>query len=547
MNPMEPVSSRFQSGRQPAGQEVWLLEESLYADEGLELWQGQYESAPATLLFLNVPAAKRQVPATGEEGLAALCELRSHPNLARLKGVHLAADQACFRYDSVPKGDLRALLTPPRPAGSVARLILQVAEAVGHLHRQAPPIVHRALRLSLIRVHEAASEPSCLVLGLGLCPLLPAPAGDAIRYASPEQLNGHPPDPRDDVFALGVLWYQLLTGDANTGRPGGSQWRRRLTEHGVPPGQLELLEACFEDSAADRPADATVLATRLREWAQSDAADASSGKPRSRSRRADVQQLFTTLQEKKPDLAKVLTTDLGMKLVLVPAGTFLMGSPESETGRRQNEGPQHEVAITRPFYLSAHAVTQGQYAKVMGRNPSKHDAETGGTPDHPVEYVTWEEAVEFCRRLSEGERVYRLPTEAEWEYACRAGTATAFGFGNALGPTQANFDANFPYGGAPPGRFLEQTTVVAMYPADHFGLHDMHGNVWEWCADWFDSEYYRHSPRRDPLGPPSGKYRVIRGGSWANHAATCRSAHRNGLAPIRRDGCTGFRVVLNTM
>jgi formylglycine-generating enzyme required for sulfatase activity len=260
-----------------------------------------------------------------------------------------------------------------------------------------------------------------------------------------------------------------------------------------------------------------------------------------------VQQLFSTLQEKERELLKVVTTDLGLKLVLIPAGTFLMGSPENEIGRRQNEGPQHEVAITRPFYLSAHPVTQGQFEQVIGRNPSKHNAETGGSPDHPVEYVTWEEAVEFCRRISEGERVYRLPTEAEWEYACRAGTTTPFGFGGALSPAQANFDANFPYGDAPRGRFLEQTTAVGIYPPNNFGLHDVHGNVWEWCADWFDSEYYRHSPRRDPAGPPSGKYRLIRGGSWANHAATCRSAHRNGLAPNRRDGYTGFRVVMNTM
>jgi formylglycine-generating enzyme required for sulfatase activity len=542
----------FHAGDHPPNLVDWRLVEPLNIDAQAEVWQARSDGGPATLVFLLDPTARRRLLDTGTFAPAQLLHLEKHPSLVPLEAVHPTAEPPCLRYAPFSAADLRGLVQPRQTAESVARILLQIVEGLAHLHRQRPALIHRALRPALIRVEPVASAgPHCRIAGLGLGELLPVPSGETARYASPEQMRDLPPDPRDDVYALGILWYQMLTGDANAGRPGGSRWRKKLVEQGVPPAQLELLESCFEDNAADRPADAHVLASRFREWVQPASAPESTepvaGKPRLRSRRADVQQLFSTLQEKERELPKVVTTDLGLKLVLIPAGAFLMGSPETEVGRRLNEGPTHEVSITRPYYLSAHPVTQGQFEKVMGRNPSKHNAETGGSPNHPVEYVTWEEAVEFCRRLSEGERVYRLPTEAEWEYACRAGTTTSFSLGEALSPAQANFDANFPYGDVARGRFLEQTTAVGIYPPNNFGLHDMHGNVWEWCADWFDSEYYRHSPRRDPAGSLAAKYRVIRGGSWINHAVTCRSAHRNGLAPNRRDGCTGFRVVVSTM
>jgi formylglycine-generating enzyme required for sulfatase activity len=232
-----------------------------------------------------------------------------------------------------------------------------------------------------------------------------------------------------------------------------------------------------------------------------------------------------------------------MKLVLLAEGTFQMGSPESEAGRRANEGPRHEITLTKPFYMSVCPVTQAQYQRLVGKNPAKFPG-----PDQPVEYVSWEEAAAFCRKLSEHPeekgRRYRLPTEAEWEYACRAGTTGPFFFGASLGQSQGNFDTQFPYGDGEPGVPAQRTTPVTAYPPNHFGLHDMHGNVWEWCGDWLDAQYYRQSPKRDPQGPATGHFRVIRGGSWRNHATFCRSAARNGLAPTARDNCTGFRVVM---
>jgi formylglycine-generating enzyme required for sulfatase activity len=254
---------------------------------------------------------------------------------------------------------------------------------------------------------------------------------------------------------------------------------------------------------------------------------------------------------------RMLINSLGMKLVLIPPGKFLMGSPQSEAERDADE-TQHEVAVTRPFYLGAYEVTQAQYQQVMGKNPSFfHPNNTGGT-EHPVEQVKWGDAGEFCRKLSEmpaekaAARMYRLPTEAEWEYACRAGTTSAFHFGDALSSTQANCNGNFPYGGAAKGPYLARTAKVGSYPANAFGLHDMHGNVWEWCSDWYDEKYYQRSPKENPPGPSQGVlstgfhgdfYRVARGGCWLDEPRGCRAAYRFRFMTSDPYRLVGFRVV----
>ncbi len=239
-----------------------------------------------------------------------------------------------------------------------------------------------------------------------------------------------------------------------------------------------------------------------------------------------------------------------MAFVLIPTGTFQMGSPEHEYGHRTNEGPVHEVLIGKPFYFGTVPVTQTQYLAITGRNPSRFTSESGGGPDHPVEMVSWDDAAAFCRLLSErpeeraARRSYRLPTEAEWEYACRAGTATPFGHGGTFASGQGNFDASYPYGELPAGAAVGRTTPATRFPAGAWGLHDAHGNVWEWCNDWYAENYYRGSPLRDPLGPAEGKVKVLRGGSWRNQGTACRAAYRNALAPHQKDSATGFRVVL---
>ncbi len=254
------------------------------------------------------------------------------------------------------------------------------------------------------------------------------------------------------------------------------------------------------------------------------------------------------------DVPVEVTHAIGMRLRLIPPGEFSQGSPESEPERWEAEGPLRRVRITRPFYLGVSEVTQRQFQHVMGYNPSFFSEDAGGQAeesddgDLPVERVTWDEAVAFCRRLSEfpEERAagwhYRLPTEAEWEYACRAGTTTPFHFGSQLNGIQANCNGDYPYGTRDAGPSRGQTVPVGSYPPNPFGLYDMHGNVWEWVADWYDAAYYARAPQADPPGPRTGHARTRRGGGWLSLATRCRAANRDHNEPQTRYEDLGFRV-----
>ena len=187
--------------------------------------------------------------------------------------------------------------------------------------------------------------------------------------------------------------------------------------------------------------------------------------------------------------------------------------------------------------MGVHPVTQEQWRAVMGANPSHF---TGGK-NLPVEQVSWHDCQEFCKKLSALEKKsYRLPTEAEWEYACRAGTTSAFHFGTTLDVEQANYNGNFTFANGKKGVYREKTMPVGSFPANAWGLHDMHGNVWQWCADWHGG--YSQKEVTDPQGPNNGKNRVLRGGSWGSHPIFCRSANRNFGDPENRNEYCGFRV-----
>jgi formylglycine-generating enzyme required for sulfatase activity len=266
-----------------------------------------------------------------------------------------------------------------------------------------------------------------------------------------------------------------------------------------------------------------------------------------------------------------------MKLVLIPAGKFTMGSTARERekaaeplGRKSTEdwlmaeAPQHEVEITRPFYLGMYEVTQKQYREVMGKNPSYYSKDGTGaeelkglnTDDFPVDSVRWQDAIAFCKKLSAlakekaARRGYRLPTEAEWEYACRAGGPSSAPYNIAGKPTMSlsTKDANccgaIGFGGAPDEPDLWRTCKVGSYKPNAFGLYDMHGNVREWCSDWYDQKYYARSPRRDPPGPAKGTFRTSRGGSFCLWSGECRAASRLELPSNDPFFDQGFRVAL---
>jgi formylglycine-generating enzyme required for sulfatase activity len=236
------------------------------------------------------------------------------------------------------------------------------------------------------------------------------------------------------------------------------------------------------------------------------------------------------------ELPRQITNSIGMKLVLIPSGEFLMGSPDSDIGAPGDERPQHRVQIMRPFYLGATEVTQGQYRTVTGQSPSNFRE----VDDLPVEQVSWNDAIAFCNKLSELEKgqlggaQYRLPTEAEWEYACRGGATPRYSFGDDAASLRkfAWYDGNSG----------SKTHPVGEKRPNDFSLFDMHGNVWEWCQDWYDKDSYGQSLGADPCGPSQAAVRVVRGGGWYSDLQSCRSATRDRLAPVLRRSNLGFRV-----
>jgi formylglycine-generating enzyme required for sulfatase activity len=260
---------------------------------------------------------------------------------------------------------------------------------------------------------------------------------------------------------------------------------------------------------------------------------------------------------------ETFTNTQGIKMVLLEGGKFRMGAPDAELGpqHRPEESPQHEVTVRGPFFMAATEVSHSQYLKVMGVSPTKSADRAHKAQNLPVENVTWDQANDFCRKLTESEKDqkwarrgwgYRLPSEAEWEYAARAGTDTLFAFGDRIqfekqalfqprdkdpqkDPLAAGVPAN--------AKRLEFPQEVGKTEPNRFGLYDMHGNVSEWCLDWYRAGYPSDSPQDNPTGPSSGDKRVIRGGSYKDPSTAVRSAWRAGMRPGEASDSVGFRVV----
>ncbi|WP_374692169.1 formylglycine-generating enzyme family protein [Accumulibacter sp.] len=223
----------------------------------------------------------------------------------------------------------------------------------------------------------------------------------------------------------------------------------------------------------------------------------------------------------------------------IPPGCFVMGSPVDEAERGSAE-VLHEVQLSRGFWLADTACTQALWMAVWPVNPS-HFADDAR---NPVENVAWHDAQRFIGELNRrlpGLQA-RLPTEAEWEYACRAGTTTPFSFGTTVSTDEVNYHGGFPYPGGEPGPYRQRTLPVGSLPPNAWGLYEMHGNVWEWCDDWYAD--YPTEPQIDPRGPTFGKMRVLRGGTWSDPARYARSATRSRIEPAYRPRSTGFRIVL---
>jgi len=276
------------------------------------------------------------------------------------------------------------------------------------------------------------------------------------------------------------------------------------------------------------------------------------------------------------------TNSLGIEFIVIQAGEFDVGAGPSDNGE-DNEKPPHRVRISRDFLVGRDEVTQAQFEHVMGFNPSGFSSKGGSSSNvvgmdtrrFPVESISWFDAIEFCNKLSErdgrkpyyrmmgierkdssisaaqveiaGGDGYRLLTEAEWEYVARAGTTTVFPWGDSLSSSQANFDGNYPFGGAAKGPFLERSTNVGDYPANPWGLRDTAGNVLVWVWDWYDNDYYKQFSGKvavDPLGGAAASYRVVRGGGMVSNGDGCRPTNRLRNEPGNRSGNVGFRLAL---
>lgn len=535
--------------------------------------------------------------------------LLSHANIVGVYDAGQTDQHLYILMEYVPGATLRSLVRQGwLPSEEVVRIILPVCEALQYAHAQG--IVHRDIKPENVLIDE---DGNVKLADFGLAKFrnadgdaasaltLPQHVVGTVGYMSPEQRTSfREADHRADIYALGVMLYEMLTGSLPT--PDYQPPSRRTT---VDRRVDRIVARCLRESPSERYQSVVDLVYDLRRlsapqhkfriqsrWLLLVAALATlvllayglshgirsqglermpTSAPQSLVRTFPIPDATATQQEwaARLDVPWQFTNQSGIRFVLIPPVEFLMGLSPDELrealaegdpadGHRQqcllSSAPQKPVIISRAFYVSRYEITQEQYRLVTGTSPA-HFSPTGPGKDLadgdmsrcPVERVTWDDAVEFCRLLSERERLpaeqtggYRLPTEAEWEYCCRAGTATPYAFGESAD--------DMPHYGWVMSNSDRHPHPVGQLEPNPFGLHDLYGNVWEWCHDWWDPEYYaaRQPPLHDPPGAensPVGE-RIIRGGYFGESPAIWRSGYRDACAPDRAFYHIGFRIVL---
>ncbi|MCI0702289.1 MAG: SUMF1/EgtB/PvdO family nonheme iron enzyme [Planctomycetia bacterium] len=596
---LPPRAPKFRAGDKL---DNWTLTELRGLGQNSEVWRGedttQSDVSPALKFVVETESCDRMKG--GTQLFTQVFDLNDVNGVLPLRSVYLDTNPPCLEAPFVYGYDLAGLMfewkwryDSAKPEAAL-KLIRRLATIISAAHEKG--IVHRDLKPSNVLLHPTEGGKFTMwvsdfgwgqiesVRSLELAKT--GPRGEQQRlaqrgaatslYACPQQVKKEPPAPTDDVHAIGVIWYQLLKRDPAVAAPFGAEWIEELRPCGFTDSQARVLQACLSTRPDKRPKNAAALLENLANVTvgASDAHGTDGSKLIAlKSPSSATNPQVTTARGKTYDAAaaaasaaailtaagggpltsggpgtstvgaiRLVKNSIGMTFVRVPAGVFMMGDDHSG---RPYEGPVHEVKITRPFYMSVVPVTQAQYEAVKSKNPSKFNRHHGGGSDHPVESVTWDQAFRFCdklARMAEEEvhrRSYRLPTEAEWEYACRAGTTTDFHFGDKLHGKDALFATS---GGKHAGK---STCPVAMFSPNAFGLHDMHGNVQEWVNDWFDEYYYFESPPEDPQGPKRGMLKVVRGGCWGMFPNDCRSAARRGQAPDTSSDTVGFRVVMD--
>jgi formylglycine-generating enzyme required for sulfatase activity len=395
------------------------------------------------------------------------------------------------------------------------------AEAMQALMPIAAPMLPPTLAVSSIATQSTPPQsPTASSI-----PTIPSPPPATIPSVPPTSKGTTPPPTRRKVLTLLSL--------AGVGLGGVAVWellKRTLLQSSPQSSPSPSSRPVASASPVDSNSPVSVSANNLKSFSFEVV------------KVNDRGQVTSTTQKTARSFAQDLGNGVTLEMVAIPGGTFTMGSPTTEEERESHEGPQHQVTV-KPFYLGKFEVTQAQYQAIMGNNPSSFKG-----ANLPVEQVSWNDAVKFCQRLSQKTgRTYRLPSEAEWEYAARAGTSTAFCFGETITTDLANYNGSSSYGSAPKGQNRQETTDVGSFPPNNFGLYDLHGNVWEWCQDTFQENYNGApadgSARTDKNGDRSPT--VLRGGSWYDGSEDSRSAARYGDNPDKRDDDFGFRVAVS--
>jgi len=560
----------------------------------------------------------------------------SHPNIVRVFDVQQTTGLTFLTMERLKGRSLRQEITRRQQTAERFKPaeVLAIAEPLcGALHHAHGFTVHRDVKPENIWLGE---DGTVKLMDFGIARLLRpsqfTSTGLALGtayYMAPEQKRGQEVDHRADQFALAVVLYELLTGEIPQGVIRPPHMLRRSVPAAMSQAIMKALEARPEARHADVAAFGRALTSRPGSGLEMRAVVAGAvflllgaaisfpfwklyvpgtstmetaepipketgAEARSHVRVEDPRRAITNLIEPIPketgaearshvrveDPRRAITNSIGMKLTLIPAGEFLMGSPDTDKDADDDEKPQHRVRITRPFYLGVHEVTRGQFRRFVDDSGYQTEAEKDGkgglgwneeagnfeqnprytwlnpgfeqTDLHPVVNVSWNDAVAFAEWLGRKEgKIYRLPTEAEWEYACRAGTTTRYfcgddpeGLAEVGNILDASFREKYPDSRstiAARDGFV-YTAPVGRYRPNAWGLHDMHGNVCEWCWDWYGKDFYKASRVDDPAGPLEAALRVGRGGCWTSIPRLCGSAYRIRDPPINRYSSLGFRL-----
>jgi formylglycine-generating enzyme required for sulfatase activity len=457
----------------------------------------------------------------------------------------------------------------------IKEILLDLLTVLQFIHKKQ--VVHRDLKPENIIRRESDRKLVLIDFGVSkeLTERMTTKMGTTtgtLGYAPSEQMLYGQAYPASDLFSLGATCLHLLTGKHPiylfNARESRWLWREKLASRNIAidEGLGRILDNLLQD-ITKRYQSADAVLQDLHSLVPESAISAASYAPtQSTFVGIDKPSLKVfefdtmTIDDRGEEILRIrakaeyFTEDLGkqvmLEMVSIPGGKFMMGSPDTEKERDSYEGPQHEVTVA-PFFLGKYPVTQAQWQRIaalpevksnLNPDPSKFKG-----ANRPVETISWLDAMEFCARLSrETGREYFLPSEAQWEYACRAGTNTPFHFGETITPELANYDGNYNYASGPKGRYYWETTTVGNFPiANAFGLYDMHGLVWEWCADPWHLNY-RNAPNDGSVWQADGNdnYRVFRGGSWHSLPLVCRSAYRYRYSPVYRYRTIGFRVAV---